>query len=335
MAIKVFYDKDADLEILKKRKIAIIGFGNQGAAQAMNLKDSGMDVIVGELKDSPSWKHAEKEKIRVTSASEAAKWADYIQILIPDELQANLYKKEIEPYLTAGKVLGFSHGFNIHFHQIIPPKDVDVVMAAPKAPGAIERRLYKEGKGVPALACVNQDYSGKAWNLVFAYCKAQGWTRAGVIKSTFKDETEEDLFGEQAVICGGIVELVKAGFETLVEAGYPPELAYFETYHEMKLIVDLMYEGGIPYMYKAISNTAEYGSLTRGKLVINEESRKAMKKILKDIQEGTFSTEWLLENKVNSPKFKALVKLEEQHPIEEVGKKIREMMPWISEKNNE
>lgn len=298
----------------------------------MNLIDSGMDVIVGELKDSPSWKNAENEKVRVTSATEAAKYADYIQILIPDELQAGLYKKEIEPYLTAGKVLSFSHGFNIHFHQIIPPKNVDVVMAAPKAPGAIERRLYKEGKGVPALACVNQDFSGKAWDLVFSYCKAQGWTRAGIIKSTFKDETEEDLFGEQAVICGGIVELVKAGFETLVEAGYPAELAYFETYHEVKLIVDLMYEGGIPYMYKAISNTAEYGSLTRGKSVINEESRKAMKKILKDIQEGTFSTEWLLENKVNSPKFKALVKLEEQHPIEEVGKKIREMMPWISEK---
>lgn len=332
--IKVFYDKDINSEILKERKIAIIGFGNQGAAQAMNLIDSDMDVVVGELKNSPAWKNAKKEKIRVMSASEAAKYADYIVILVPDEIQLRVYKEEIEPYLTAGKVLGFDHGFSIHFHQIIPPKDIDIVMAAPKAPGASVRKLYKEGQAAPALACVEQDYSGKAWDLVLAYCKAQRWTRAGIIKSTFKDETETDLFGEQAIIVGGVAELVKAGFEIAIEAGYPPEIAFFETFHELKLVVDIMYEGGIPYMYKMVSNTAKYGSLTRGKLVINEESRKAMKKILKDIQDGTFITEWLLQNKIGCPKLKALLKLEGQHPIEELGQEIRKMMPWLRQEKN-
>ncbi len=326
--VEIFYDEDADLNVLKKRKIAVMGYGNQGRAQALCLKDSGMDVVVADLKDSPAWKKAEEDGMKIMTVSEAAQWADYIQVLLPDELQKSIYDKEIAPYMTKGKVLGFSHGFNIFYHQIIPPAGVDVVMAAPKAPGAIERRLYTEGKGVPALACVDKDESGNAWDLVLSYCKAQGWTRAGVIKSTFRDETVEDLFGEQAVLCGGVVELVKAGFETLVEADFPPELAYFETYHELKLIVDLMYEGGIVHMFNSISNTAEYGALTRGKMVITEETKKNMKKILEDIENGTFATEWLLENKVGRPKFRNLLERQKNHLIEKAGERVRSMFPW-------
>lgn len=326
---KIFYDQDVDLEILKQRKIAIIGFGNQGHAQALNLRDSGMDVIVGELKGGDAWKSAEECNFAVMSASEAAGQADFIKLLVPDTEHRSVYDREIAPHMTTGKILGVSHGFSIHFHQIVPPKDIDVIMTAPKAPGFRVRSLYQEGKGTPALACVEQDHSGKALEFALAYSKAVGYTRAGVIQSTFKEETETDLFGEQAILWGGVSELVKAGFEKLIRAGYQPEVAYFEVFHEMGLIVDLMIRGGMSLVNSSISNTAEYGALTRGKFVITEESRRGMDEILERIQDGTFATEWFLENQAGAPRFKTVRRQNAEHPLEEVGKRIRAMMPWL------
>lgn len=326
---KMYYDKDADLNLLKNKKIAIIGFGSQGHAHALNLKDSGLDVVVGLYEGSKSKERAEKEGLRVYTVEEAAKVADIIMILIPDEKQAKVYKESIEKNLTEGKALAFAHGFNIHFKQIVPPKNVDVFMVAPKGPGHLVRRVYQEGKGVPNLVAVYQDYTGKAFDLALAYAKGIGGTRAGVIETTFKEETETDLFGEQAVLCGGVTELMKAGFETLVEAGYQPEIAYFECVHEMKLIVDLIYEGGFSYMRYSISDTAEFGDYMTGKRIITEETRKEMKKVLSEIQSGKFAKEWLLENQVGRPQYNAIKEKEANHLIEKVGKGLREMMAWI------
>ena len=326
---KMYYDKDADLNLLKNKKIAIIGFGSQGHAHALNLRDSGLDVIVGLYEGSKSKERAEKEGLRVYTVEEAAKVADIIMMLIPDEKQAEVYKESIEKNLTEGKALAFAHGFNIHFKQIVPPENVDVFMVAPKGPGHLVRRVYQEGKGVPNLVAVYQDYTGKAFDIALAYAKGIGGTRAGVIETTFKEETETDLFGEQAVLCGGVTELMKAGFETLVEAGYQPEIAYFECVHEMKLIVDLIYEGGFSYMRYSISDTAEFGDYMTGKRVITDDTRKEMKKVLGEIQSGKFAKEWLLENQVGRPQYNAMKDKEANHLIEKVGKGLREMMAWI------
>lgn len=299
--MKMYYDHDADLGLLSGKTVAIIGFGSQGHAQAQNLRDSGVNVIVCELPGTDNYNYAVEAGFKPLSAAEAAEQADIIQMLVPDQVQAAVYKNDIAKAMKPGKALLFSHGFNIHYSQIIPPKDVDVIMVAPKGPGHLVRRVYTEGKGVPCLIAVYQDATGKAKDLALAYAKGIGGTRAGVIETTFQEETETDLFGEQAVLCGGCAELVKAGFDTLVEAGYQPEIAYFECLHELKLIVDLMYEGGIARMRYSISDTAEYGDLTRGKRVINEETRKEMKKILKEIQTGEFAREWLLENQAGRP----------------------------------
>lgn len=330
--LKVYYEKDASLELLEGKKVAVIGYGSQGHAHALNLKESGVEVIVGLYKGSKSWAEAEKVGLKVMEVCDAAKEADFIMMLIPDEKQSKVYKESVEPNLKEGKVLMFAHGFNIHFNQIVPPKNVDVIMVAPKGPGHLVRREYTEGKGVPCLCAVYQDYSGKAMDYDLAYAKGIGGTRAGVLKTTFKDETETDLFGEQVVLCGGITELIKAGFETLVDAGYAPENAYFECLHEMKLIVDLMYEGGLSYMRYSISDTAEYGDYSVGKRIVTEETRKEMKKVLAEIQDGTFAKNWLLENAVNRPSFYAKRKVEQQHQIEKVGKELRDMMPWVQSK---
>ncbi|MBE3571373.1 MAG: ketol-acid reductoisomerase [Moorella humiferrea] len=325
----VYYEHDADLSVLKGKKIAVMGYGSQGHAQAQNLKDSGLDVIVGLRPNSQSRRAAEEAGLQVTTVAEAAAAADIIQILLPDETQARVYREEIAPHLKAGKVLMFSHGFNIHFNQIVPPPDVDVVMVAPKGPGHLVRRMYVEGQGVPALLAVYQDASGRAKEIGLAYAKGIGAARAGVIETTFKEETETDLFGEQAVLCGGATALVKAGFEILVEAGYQPEIAYFECLNELKLIVDLMYEGGIKYMRYSISDTAEYGDVTRGPRIIDDHVRANMKAILKEIQDGVFAKEWILENQAGRPSFNALRKKEREHLIEQVGDSLREMMPWL------
>ncbi len=329
---KVYYDNDADLGVLRGKKIAVLGYGSQGHAQAQNLRDSGLDVIVAELPGSRAWEQAQKDGLEVTSAAEAARVADLIQVLLPDQYQAGVYRTEIAPHLTEGKALMFSHGFNIHYHQIIPPENVDVVMIAPKSPGHLLRRMYVQGVGVPALVAVYQDYTGNALPLALAYAKGIGSTRAGVIETTFKEETETDLFGEQAVLCGGVTALVKAGFETLVEAGYQPEIAYFECLHELKLIVDLMYEAGLSMMRFSISDTAEYGDLTRGPRLINDQVRAEMKRILAEIQSGEFAREWILENQANRPVFLALREKEKEHLIEKVGAQLRAMMPWLKEK---
>lgn len=331
--VAIYYDEDANLELLKEKKIAVIGFGSQGHAHALNLKDSGMNVIVGLREGSRSWKKAEEQGLTVKVTSEAAKDADIIMILVPDEVQPELYKKEIEPYLTTGKMLMFAHGFNIHYFRIIPPKDVDVTMIAPKSPGHIVRREYVEGRGVPALIAVHQDYTGKAKELSLAYAKGIGVTRAGVIETTFKEETETDLFGEQAVLCGGVTSLIKAGFETLVEAGYQPEIAYFECLNELKLIVDLMYEGGMSYMRYSISNTAEYGDYISQEKIVTKEVRENMKQMLKDIQTGKFAKDWITENLAGRPYFYTMRKRESEHLIEKVGRELRRMMPWIKERN--
>lgn len=327
--MKMYYDHDADLNLLKGKTVAIIGYGSQGHAHAQNLRDSGVNVIVGQRPGSQNYNYAVEDGFKPVSAAEAAKAADVIMILLPDQVQATVYREEIQPALTAGKSLVFAHGFNIHYSQIIPPKDVDVFMAAPKGPGHLVRRVYTEGRGVPCLIAVHQDATGKAKEMALAYAKGIGGTRAGVIETTFEEETETDLFGEQAVLCGGCSELVKAGFDTLVEAGYQPEIAYFECLHELKLIVDLMYEGGIARMRYSISDTAEYGDLTRGKRVITEETRKEMKKILIEIQNGEFAREWLLENQAGRPAFLATRRRESEHLIEKVGEKLRGMMAWI------
>ena len=331
---KIYYEKDADLGVLKEKVIAIVGYGNQGHAQAQNLRDSGLKVIVGELEGSSGWMRAKEAGFEVQIAKKVAQEADIIQILIPDELQAKLYQTDILPFLKQGNALGFSHGFNIHFHQIVPPQQVDVFMVAPKAPGVLLRRTYEEGKGVPCLIAIQQDASGLAKKIALAYAKGIGGTRAGVIETTFREETETDLFGEQVVLCGGVTALIKAGFETLVEAGYQPEMAYFECLHELKLIVDLLQESGLSGMRSAISNTAQYGDLTRGPRIITERTREEMRKILHEVQSGQFAREWIMENQTNQPVFNALTKKDEEHLIEKVGKKLRGMMGWIKEKGN-
>ena len=329
---KMFYEKDTNLGLLQGKKIAVIGFGSQGHAHALNLHESGVDVIVGLYEGSKSWDKVKEAGLEVATTAEAAKKADIIIILVPDEKQAKLYREEIEPYLEDGNALVFAHGFNIHFKQIVPPSNVDVFMIAPKGPGHMVRRTYTEGSGVPCLIAVEQDYSGKAKDLALAYANGIGGARAGVLETTFKDETETDLFGEQAVLCGGITALIKAGFETLVEAGYAPENAYFECMHEMKLIVDLMYQGGMAAMRYSISDTAEYGDYVTGSRIITDETKKEMKRVLTEIQNGTFAKKWLLENQVGRPTFNAMRRMEAEHPIEKVGKELREMMSWIDTK---
>jgi ketol-acid reductoisomerase len=328
--MKVYYDKDADLSVIKGKKIAIIGYGSQGHAHANNLKDSGLSVVVGLREGSSSRAKAEASGLQVANISDAVAMADVIMILAPDEKQAELYKNEIEPNLKAGASLAFAHGFNIHFGYIKPADDMDVFMVAPKGPGHLVRSTYTQGGGVPSLIAVAQDATGNAKNIALAYASANGGGRAGIIETSFREETETDLFGEQAVLCGGATELVRAGFETLTEAGYAPEMAYFECLHELKLIVDLMYEGGIANMRYSISNTAEYGDLTRGPRVVTDNTRAEMKKILGEIQSGEFAKEWMDENANGCGNFYELREKGEKHPIEEVGAKLRDMMPWIS-----
>jgi len=332
MPAKVYYDKDAKLSVLKGKKVAIIGYGSQGHAQAQNLRDSGVDVVVADIKGTANYKLAVEHGFKPVTAAEAAKQGDVIQILTEDETQPKVYKAEVEPNLTAGKTLLFSHGFNIHFGQIVPPADVDVIMVAPKGPGHLVRRVYTEGAGVPALIAIYQDASGKAKDTALAYARGLGATKVGVLETTFEEETETDLFGEQAVLCGGCTALVEAGFETLVEAGYQPEIAYFECLHELKLIVDLMYEGGMDYMRYSISNTAEYGDYSRGPRLINEDVREEMRYILSEIQSGEFAREWILENQAGRPTLNASRRHSRESLIEEVGSQLREMMPWIAKK---
>ncbi|MFH2012136.1 MAG: ketol-acid reductoisomerase [Pseudomonadota bacterium] len=328
----IYYEKDANLETLKGKKIAIIGYGSQGHAQAQNLRDSGLDVIVAELKGTPNYERAVKDGFKPVSASNASAQAELIQILAQDDVQAKLYQNEVKPNLTKGKTLIFSHGFNIHFGQIVPPDNIDVIMIAPKGPGHLVRREYEKGAGVPSLLAIFQDSTGKAKDKALAYAKGIGAARAGVIETTFKEETETDLFGEQCVLCGGVSELVRAGFDTLVEAGYQPEIAYFECLHELKLIVDLFYEGGISYMRYSVSDTAEYGDLMVGRRIITQETRKEMKKVLEEVQNGKFAKDWILENQANRPVYNALKKKDNEHLIEVVGKKLRSMMSWIGKK---
>jgi len=329
MPAKIYYDQDADLSLLKGKKIAVIGYGSQGHAHALNLKDSGQDVVVGLYKGSKSWSKAEKDGLRVATVAEAAQMGDIVMILLPDQAHRATFEESIKGTLTRGKTLMVAHGFSIHFNQVVPPPDVDVSMIAPKAPGHVMRDLFTQGPGVPALLAVQQDVSGKARDVALAYARGVGCTRAGVIETTFEEETETDLFGEQTVLCGGVSALIKAGFETLVEAGYQPEVAYFECMHEMKLIVDLFYQGGLAYMRYSVSDTAEYGDYTRGPRVVNEETRAEMRKILKEIQSGQFAREWVLENLANRAGFLAMRRVESQHPIEDVGKRLRSMMSWI------
>ncbi|MCK4916999.1 MAG: ketol-acid reductoisomerase [Candidatus Omnitrophica bacterium] len=326
---KIYYDKDADLDVIKDKIVAVIGYGAQGRAQSLNLRDSKIKVIVSELEGTVNYKQAEEDGFQPLTAAEAAKKADIIHILTPDTVQAEVYKNAIEPNLKKGKAVGFSHGFNIHFHQIVPSQDVDVYMVAPKGPGTLVRDMYEIEKGVPCLIAIYQNATNKAKDIALAYAKALGGTRMGVIETTFKEETETDLFGEQVVLCGGVSKLIQKGFETLVEAGYQPEIAYFECLHELKLITDLIYAKGIEGMRYVVSNTAEYGDLTRGKRIINDSVKEEMKKILSEIQSGEFAREWILENKANQPVFKALRNIEKEHLIEKVGKSLRKMMPWI------
>ncbi|HUW28522.1 MAG TPA: ketol-acid reductoisomerase [Sulfuriferula sp.] len=327
--MNVYYDKDADLSIIKKKKVAIIGYGSQGHAHANNLQDSGVKVVVGLRKDGASWNKAKKAGLAVKDVAEAVKGADVVMILVPDEQQPDVYRNDIEPNLKKGAVLAFAHGFNVHYGQISPRKDVDVVMIAPKGPGHLVRSTYVQGGGVPSLIAVHQDVSGKARDLALSYAAANGGTKGGVIETSFREETETDLFGEQAVLCGGCVELVKAGFETLTEAGYAPEMAYFECLHELKLIVDLMYEGGIANMNYSISNNAEYGEYVTGPKVIADQARAAMKQALANIQNGEYAKSFILENKAGAAGMHAKRRQNAEHPIEIVGAKLRAMMPWI------
>ncbi|WP_217078189.1 ketol-acid reductoisomerase [Clostridium baratii] len=329
---KMFYEKDTNLELLKGKKVAVIGYGSQGHAHALNLHESGIDVVVGLYEGSKSVNRAKEAGLEVLSVKEAAKVADIIMILVPDEKQAKLYKEEIAPNLSSGNALVFAHGFNIHYNQIIPPSDVDVFMVAPKGPGHMVRRTYTEGSGVPCLIAVYQNPTGNARKLALAYANGIGGARAGVLETTFKDETETDLFGEQAVLCGGCTALIKAGFETLVEAGYAPENAYFECLHEMKLIVDLLYQGGMSMMRYSISDTAEYGDYVVGNRIVTDETKKEMKKVLSEIQDGTFARNWLTENMVGRPHFNAMRRIEKEHQIEKVGRELRGMMSWIDSK---
>lgn len=326
---KIYYDKDADLNVYQGRTIAVVGYGIQGRGQALSLRDSGLNVVVAQREGGPNYDQAKKDGFTPLDASAAAKKADVIMILTQDHAQGELYRQSIRRHLKKGKSLAFSHGFNIHFGQIKPPEDVDVWMIAPKGPGALVRRQFEEGKGVPCLVAIHQNASGNAFQDALAYAKGIGGGRAGIFETTFREETETDLFGEQAVLCGGTSALIKAGYETLVEAGYAPEMAYFECLHELKLIVDLIYEGGIVGMRQRVSDTAEYGDYTRGPRIINERTRKEMKKILSEIQSGKFAREWMRENKNGRPNFKKYREDSQDHPVEKVGKDLREMMPWM------
>jgi ketol-acid reductoisomerase len=326
---KMYYDTDANLDFLSGKKIAIIGYGSQGHAHALNLKDSGLEVMVGLYPGSPSWQKAEAEGLTVKNTADAAAAADFLMILLPDEVQKSVYTKDIAPNLKEGDVLAFAHGFNIHFAQVLPPANVDVVMVAPKGPGHLVRRVFQQGQGVPSLFAVYQDASGQARDRAMAYARGIGGTRAGILETTFREETETDLFGEQVVLCGGLSALIKAGFETLVNAGYQPELAYFECMHEVKLIVDLIVEGGLSTMRHSISNTAEYGDYTRGDRIITDDTRAEMRKILSEIQSGQFAREFVLENQAGKPGFTAMRRREAEHPIEAVGKDLRAMFSWM------
>ncbi len=329
---KIYYASDCNLSLLDGKTVAVIGYGSQGHAHALNLHESGVDVIVGLYKGSKSWPKAEAAGLKVATVSEAAKAADIVMILLPDEKQKDIYDAEIKEYMTEGKVLAFAHGFNIHFEQIKPPAGVDVIMVAPKGPGHTVRSEYVEGKGVPCLAAVYQDASGRAMDIALAYAAGIGGSRAGVLETTFRQETETDLFGEQAVLCGGVTALMQAGFETLVEAGYDPQNAYFECIHEMKLIVDLIYQGGFSKMRYSISDTAEYGDYQTGKRIVTEETKKEMKKILEEIQDGTFARNWIMENKVGRPNFTATRRIKSEHQLEKVGAELRKMYSWSDEK---
>ena len=330
MAITVYYDKDCDFSIIRSKKVAMIGFGSQGHAHAENLRDSGVEVVVGLRKGGSSWGKAEAKGFKVMEVSEATKYADVIMILTPDELQADIFKAEIEPNLSEGKAIAFGHGFNIHFGQIVPPKGIDCIMIAPKAPGHTVRNEFVNGGGIPDLIAVAQDASGKAKDIALSYASAIGGGRSGIIETTFKDETETDLFGEQAVLCGGLCALINAGFETLVEAGYEPEMAYFECQHEMKLIVDLIFQGGMADMRYSISNTAEYGDYVSGKRVVDERAKKAMKQILKEIQDGTFAKNFILERKAGYVKMNAERNITANSLLSKTGERLRAMMPWIA-----
>jgi ketol-acid reductoisomerase len=329
---RMYYDQDANLDLLTNKTIAIIGYGSQGHAHALNLKDSGLKVVVGLYEGSKSAEKAKAAGLTVHPVSKAAEVADLIMILLPDEVQKTVYKSDIEPHLTEGKILACAHGFNIHFAQIVPPANVDAIMVAPKGPGHLVRRTYEQGEGVPCLFAVYQDATGQARDRAMAYAKGIGGTRAGILETTFREETETDLFGEQAVLCGGLSALIKAGFETLIEAGYQPELAYFECMHEVKLIVDLVVEGGLAKMRDSISNTAEYGDYTRGPRIVTDQTRAEMRKILKEIQSGQFAREFVLENQAGKPGFTAMRRQEAEHPIEEVGKDLRAMFSWLKKK---
>jgi len=329
--MKVFYDKDADLSLIRGKKVAIIGYGSQGHAHANNLKDSGVKVTVGLRKNGSSWDKAKKAGIAVKEVADAAKAADLVMILLPDEHHADVYKRDIEPNIRKGAMLAFAHGFNIHFQQIEPRKDLDVIMIAPKGPGHLVRSTYVQGGGVPSLIAVYQDASGRARDLALSYAGAIGAARAGVIETTFREECETDLFGEQVVLCGGLTALIQAGYETLVDAGYAPEMAYFECLHEVKLIVDLIYEGGLANMRYSVSNTAEYGDFTRGPRIVDERTREEMRRILKEIQSGQFAKEFILEHRAGTPTMKAMRRMAAEHDLEKVGSKLRDMMPWIKQ----
>ncbi|MCP8615753.1 ketol-acid reductoisomerase [Salirhabdus salicampi] len=329
---KVLYNGDIQEGVLKNKKVAVIGYGSQGHAHAQNLKESGFDVVVG-LRQGKSWDKAVEDGLDVKTVAEAVQAAEVVMVLLPDEYQPKVYEEEIKPNLQAGNALAFAHGFNVHFNQVVPPADVDVFLVAPKGPGHLVRRTFEEGAGVPALYGIFQDVTGEAADIALAYAKGIGSGRAGVLKTSFQEETETDLFGEQAVLCGGLTSLVKAGYETLTEAGYQPEVAYFECLHELKLIVDLMYEGGMEYMRYSISDTAQWGDFKSGPRVINEETKQRMKEVLADIQNGEFAKGWILENQVNRPQFNAINENEKQHSIEQVGKELRELMPFVKKDN--
>jgi len=329
---KIYYDKDCNIKLLEGKTVGIVGYGSQGHAHAQNLRDSGCQVIVGEAKGTPGWKSAQKAGFKVMTAAEMAKEADIIVMLAPDNLHREIYYGAIEKGLAKGKMLMFAHGFNIHYGQVVPPANIDVAMIAPKCPGHMLRQVYTEGAGAPAIVAVHQDASGKALSIALAYAKGIGCGRAGVIETTFAEETETDLFGEQTVLCGGISSLIKAGFETLVEAGYQPEIAYFEVCNELKLIIDLIYQGGLSYMRYSVSDTAEYGDYTRGPRVIDEMVKEEMMAILGEIQDGTFAKEWILENQAGRPVYNALKRMDEEHPLELVGQELRKMMPWLKKK---
>src|SRR5436190_15831592 len=328
--MKIYYDKDADIQQIRNKKVAVIGYGSQGHAHALNMKESGVSVVIG-LREGASWKKAEQSGLKVMPVADAVKASDVVMILAPDEAQAAIYRQDIAPNLKPGSSLAFGHGFNIHFGQIVPPPTINVFMVAPKGPGHLVRSEYTKGSGVPCLLAIHQDPSGDTKQIGLAYASAIGGGRAGIIETNFREETETDLFGEQAVLCGGLTSLIKAGFETLVEAGYAPEMAYFECLHEMKLIIDLIYEGGISEMRYSISNTAQYGDMTRGPKVVNDETKRRMKGLLAEIQSGAFARDWMKESRNGRPRFNQLDAEAREHPIEQVGTRLRGMMPWLSE----